>query len=265
MTKALLADGWLGPIEPVIVGGMPIAPLTTQQWVDLMLSDIRKARENGALPTYNTSSNGNVISQCASDPRLRETMTQANSIAADGVSVMWGARLFAGKSIPDRAATTDLFHDIARAAQERRLSIYLLGATAEQNAKAVERVRELYPSLKIAGARDGYFTEADESAICYEIVAAGTDILFVGLGVGRQDYFVARNLTRLQGVGWIKTCGGLFDFLAGLRSRAPNWMRRNGLEWLYRTLLEPRRLAWRYATTNVHAIWKMATTSRRYG
>ncbi|MBV2150152.1 WecB/TagA/CpsF family glycosyltransferase [Sphingobium sp. AS12] len=226
-----------------------------------MLSDVRKARENGASPTYNTSANGNVISQWASDPELRAVMSQADSIAADGVSVMWGAKLFAGEIIPDRAATTDLFHDLAEAAQQHGYSIYLLGATAEQNAKALERIRKLYPGLNIAGGRDGYFCLEEEAGVCEEIVKAGTDILFVGLGVGRQDFFVDRNISRLQGVGWVKTCGGLFDFLAGLRSRAPEWMQRNGLEWLYRTMLEPRRLLLRYATTNTRAIWMMITAS----
>jgi N-acetylglucosaminyldiphosphoundecaprenol N-acetyl-beta-D-mannosaminyltransferase len=73
---------------------------------------------------------------------------------------------------------------------------------------------------------------------------------------------VVRNLDRLTGVGVIKTAGGLFDFLSGERSRAPAWMQAAGLEWLYRTWLEPRRLLVRYALTNPHALYLLLTRSR---
>ena len=73
-----------------------------------------------------------------------------------------------------------------------------------------------------------------------------------------------RNAHRLQGVTWLTTCGGLFDFLAGKNSRAPEWMQAAGMEWIYRTMLEPRRLAWRYFVTNPHAIWLFLTQTRKH-
>lgn len=255
--KPLSADVWPEPIQPVRVAGIPVAPLSTAQWIELMLSDHRAVQEAGAAPKYHAAINGNVISAYASNPAFREAFDHADAVAADGVPVMMAAKHLKGRIIPDRAATTDLFHDLAQAAQDHGLSMYFLGATAEENAAALARVRELYPRLAIAGSHHGYFGPEDELRIVAEIVAAKTDILWVALGMPREDIFAARNLAKLQGVTWIKTCGGLFNFLSGLRSRAPRWMRDNGLEWLYRMMLEPRRLFWRYFTTNIHATWLM--------
>lgn len=259
--KTVRADCWPVPVAPVNVGGVSVMPLTTQQWIELMLSDCRAARANRSAARYHTATNGNMLSVFARDPEYRAAIERADAIAADGVSVMWGARVFAGTSIPDRAATTDLFHDLARAAERNGLSMYFLGASAEENAKAVARVRTLYPELRIVGERDGYFKRDEETAVIDAVVAAQPDILWVALGVPREDIFVARHLDRLQGIGWVKTCGGLFNFLSGLRSRAPGWMRSTGLEWLYRLALEPRRLFWRYFVTNIHSIWRMAVAS----
>lgn len=257
--KPIQAEGWTHAIQPVRVGGVPVAPLSTAQWVDLMLSDCRAARAGRQGARYHTAVNGNVLSVCANDPTMRDAVERADAVAADGVPILWGARLFARRPIPDRAATTDLFHDLARAAEREGLSMYFLGTTAEENAAAVANVRRLYPALPIAGARDGYFTAAEEEGVVAEIAAARPDILWVAMGMPREDRFALRHLDRFQGTGWVKTCGGLFNFLSGRNARAPAWMRSAGLEWAYRTMLEPRRLLKRYLTTNVHALWLMAT------
>lgn len=260
--KEVRAAGWPSPVEAVYVGGVPVMPLTTQQWVDLMISDCRAAREGRGPTRYHTATNGNMLSVFARDQAFREAVARADAVAADGVPIMWGARLFGRRPIPDRAATTDLFHNLAQAAEREGLSMYFLGASAEENEKAVAEVRRRYPKLRIVGSRDGYFRPEEEAAVVAAIAAARPDVLWVALGVPREDLFVARNLDRLAGIGWVKTCGGLFNFLSGLRSRAPAWMRNAGLEWSYRLALEPRRLFWRYFVTNFHAIWRMAIVRR---
>ena len=263
--KSLSAVGWPSPIEPVVIAGMPVAPLSTQQWTELMVADCAAARAGRQAPRYHAAINGNAISNFASNLEFRQAILQADAIAADGVPVMWAARWLAGTAIPDRAATTDLFHDLAATAQEHGLSMYFLGSTPEENAASVAAVRKLYPNLIIAGAHHGYYAPDEEPAILRDIVAAKTDVLWIALGLPREDAFAIRNREALAGVGWIKTCGGLFNFLSGLRSRAPMWMQRWGLEWLYRLALEPRRLFWRYAMTNAHAAWLIVTGTPRAG
>ncbi|HCD84769.1 MAG TPA: glycosyltransferase, partial [Agrobacterium sp.] len=103
----------------------------------------------------------------------------------------------------------------------------------------------------------GYFKRDEEEAILSDIVASQTDILWVGFGIPLEQRFVSRNLDRLSGIAVIKTCGGLFDFLAGKNSRAPQWMQDMGLEWLYRAMLEPKRLGKRYLLTNPIAIYSL--------
>jgi N-acetylglucosaminyldiphosphoundecaprenol N-acetyl-beta-D-mannosaminyltransferase len=137
----------------------------------------------------------------------------------------------------------------------------MLGGSPEALRKATVNVRRLYPGLKLVGSRHGYFRPEEEDAIVAEIEAARPDILWVAMGAPREQRFAVKNRERLTGIGVIKTSGGLFDFLSGERSRAPSWMQAAGLEWLYRMLLEPRRLFVRYAVTNPHAAYLLLTRS----
>lgn len=262
-TKETMASHREAFTRVVIVGGMPVRPLSTQEWVELMLWDCARARRGEQRPQYHGAVNGNAISKFWRNRRFRDAICQADALAADGVPVMWAARFLAGTRIPDRAATTDLFHNLSSAAENFGLSMYFLGATPLENQRAVAEVRRLYPRLRIAGAHHGYFSAGEEEAVVAAIADAKPDVLWVSLGLPREDEFVIRNIANLQGVGWIKTSGGLFNFLSGSRSRAPGWMRDHGLEWLYRLSLEPKRLFWRYATTNVHSLWRMLISTPR--
>ncbi|MBU6379666.1 MAG: WecB/TagA/CpsF family glycosyltransferase [Gammaproteobacteria bacterium] len=222
----------------------------------------RMRRGGGLPPIYSTSANGNVLSQCARSAAFRSMIEAADIIDADGQPLVVASRLMTQTPIPQRCATTDFFHDVAAAAVRRDLSMYLLGATEEVNAAAAARATALHPGLKIAGRRNGYFNLEDEGAVVDAINHVRPDFLWVGLGVPREQQFVLRNRERLTGVGVVKTCGGLFDFLSGRASRAPQWMQDWSLEWAYRLSREPRRLLWRYATTNVHTLALLARHTR---
>jgi N-acetylglucosaminyldiphosphoundecaprenol N-acetyl-beta-D-mannosaminyltransferase len=247
----------------VVVGGVPVTRLNRTQWVEKMIADWHAARDHGAPPKFSTTAKGQTMSLIRTRPDFRDALAKADSIAPDGVPILWGARYIAGWAMPERIATTDVFHDFARAAEREGISFYLFGGTKEVNAQALARVRELFPNLKIAGARHGFFAQKDEAAVIAEIVATKPDIVWVGLGIPSQELFVARTLHLWKGVTWVKTCGGLFDFLAGRVSRAPEWMQRAGLEWVYRVWLEPRRLFWRYLTTTPHGLYRMLVATPR--
>lgn len=139
-------------------------------------------------------------------------------------------------------------------AEAHGLAFFLLGATPEENDRALTRVRAAYPRLRVAG-RHGYFGPHEEEALAAELLAFGTDVLWVGLGLPREQEVAVRLREKLVGVTWIKTCGGLFNFLSGSSSRAPDWLQRAGFEWSYRLVREPRRLFWRYLATNGHALY----------
>jgi exopolysaccharide biosynthesis WecB/TagA/CpsF family protein len=112
------------------------------------------------------------------------------------------------------------------------------------------------------GHRSGFFKNDDEEIrVCGQIAELAPDILWISMGVPREQHFIVRHRHRLTSVGVIKTSGGLFDFLAGFKPRAPFWMQDAGLEWVWRACLEPKRLGWRYLKTNPLALYLLLAKS----
>jgi N-acetylglucosaminyldiphosphoundecaprenol N-acetyl-beta-D-mannosaminyltransferase len=255
---------WEVPVATI--GGLPIAVIDRARSAALMVDTALSRRNTSQRPLVFTSANGQVLSMCARDAGIRDLFLDADLIHADGMPLVFVSRLLNKTPLPERTATTDLFHDTAIVAQQRGASIYLLGAAKAVVDQAVRRTRELYPTLKIAGYSSGYLRrDGDEERIIADINHAQPDILWLGLGAPAEQSFAVRNRDRLHGVGLIKTSGGLFDFVSGKNTRAPALMQRLGLEWAYRIYLEPRRLAGRYLMTNPHAIFLLLTRTGRAG
>jgi N-acetylglucosaminyldiphosphoundecaprenol N-acetyl-beta-D-mannosaminyltransferase len=241
---------------PVVeVGRMLIARLNRAATADLMIAEAmrRKVRSHRLPPAYFTSANGHVLSLVATSGLISWFFAEADVVSADGQPMVLASRWLTQTPLPERVATSDLFHDVAIRAMRHGLTFYFLGATTDENAEAVKNVQARYPDLRIVGARDGYFSRADEPSVAKEIAKRRPDVLWVAMGVPREQEFIIRNRRHLRGVGVAKTSGGLFNFLSGSQSRAPEWMQQRGLEWLHRLASEPRRLLWRYASTNLHA------------
>ena len=149
-----------------------------------------------------------------------------------------------------------------RALAAAGLTFYMFGADEAENAAAVANVRKMHPGLQIIGRSHGYLKGDALRAKVDEINALAPDYLWVALGVPYEQSFVEEFASRLCNVGVIKTSGGLFNFLSGSRARAPLWMQRVGLEWAWRIWLEPRRLFWRYLTTNPLALYLLFNKGR---
>jgi N-acetylglucosaminyldiphosphoundecaprenol N-acetyl-beta-D-mannosaminyltransferase len=247
-------------VPTVTVGGLPITVMDRAATADWMIRAARTHRR-GTRPLYLTSANGEVIARVAADPAFAAQVLSADQIVADGQPLVVASRLRCHMPLPERVATTDLFHDVAQRAVATGTTFYMLGATQEENARALANVRLRYPALAIVGASHGYLNGAALDTKLAEIDALKPDILWLAMGVPHEQNFVARHAAKLPNVGMIKTSGGLFNFLSGTNSRAPQWMQRASLEWAYRIWLEPRRLFWRYAVTNPKALYLMATRS----
>lgn len=265
MTAHPLSDqpGPLPGFPTISIGGFRTVIATAEQLAGRMASDClasKAARQSGAVlpPRLAFSSNGQGISLAGADPAFARAMGQADFIHADGMSVVFASMLAGRRRLPERIATTDFFHDAARAAIRSGLSFYLLGGSERQNHAAFEAIRLAYPGLKLAGRHNGFFSRDEDDAICRDVVQSGADVLWVGLGKPLQETWAVRNRERLAGVGWLKTCGGLYAFLTGDVRRAPLLAQRLGFEWAWRLMQEPRRLALRYLVTNPHALLRMA-------
>lgn len=241
----------------VMVGGFLTASINRIDLAAVMLADCLSARKDpNAIPKLVFSSNGQGIALAGKDQSFAEVMNKADIVHADGMPVVFASKL-TSHPLPERIATTDFFHDAAEAASDNDLSFYILGSTKSQNDRAVEKIRKLYPKIRIVGHRDGYFSDEETEAVCHEIREVRPDVLWVALGKPRQEFWCTQNREKLNGIGWVKTCGGLYAFLAGDVPRAPNWMQKVGLEWLFRTFDDPKRLFLRYVGTNGHAIYRL--------
>ena len=239
----------------LIVGDLPIDVIDMKASAEMFAENALRRRNSEQRPFYSTSANGQVLVQVRQDKELRDLFLKADQIHADGMPLVFASRIRHPVCLPERVATTDLVHEVARVAVAKGLSFYVLGANETSNANSVANLKALYPGLKIAGRRNGYIGVDEEANVIDEINAAAPDILWIGMGAPKEQQFVDRNIDKLTGVGVIKTCGGLLDFLSGKSPRAPQWMQDVGLEWLYRAIQEPRRLGPRYFTTNPMALY----------
>jgi len=183
-----------------------------------------------------------------SDALLRESVLSSDLVLADGMAVVWASRIV-GEPLPERVTGIDLFEYLVASAARRGDGVYLLGAKPEVLEQTRATLCARHPDLRIVGARDGYFRDDESREVADAIRAAGASMLFVGMSSPRKEVFLAKYGDAL-GVAVCHGVGGSFDVVAGVTQRAPDAWQRNGLEWLYRLLQEPRRMWRRYLSTN---------------
>lgn len=195
------------------------------------------------------------------DASLREAVNGCDIINIDGMGVVWGARML-GIGVPERVAGVDLFFSLLSLASERGDSVFFLGAREDVVNEAVRRVQADYPLLKISGWHHGYFWD-DEETIVKKIADSGATMLFIAISSPSKEQFIHRWREQL-GVKFAMGVGGTFDIVAGKTKRAPVWMQKAGLEWLFRIIQEPRRMWKRYLVTNSKFAW-LLLCARMFG
>ncbi len=199
-------------------------------------------------PLLHASLNAAKVVAAARDPGFRDLLGRFDLLTADGMSVVWGARLL-GLPPVERLAGVDLLQRLLAHARERGQRVYFLGATDAVLAALAGRVAARHPGLQVAGARNGYFPPQQDARVAAEVAESGADLLFVGMPSPRKERFLMENRQRLN-VPFAMGVGGSFDVLAGKVRRAPRLLQRSGLEWAFRLMQEPRRLAGRYLACN---------------
>lgn len=232
--------------------GCPFDRLTMQSAVEQCLAWCSGPRVSHTVITMNAA----LLCMIRRDPELRAACRGGDLIVADGVPVVWSSRL-AGLALPERVAGVDLTVRLLAEGAARNLSVYFLGARREVVEELTRICRRDYPRLRLAGWRDGYFSESDHPAIVTEIAQAAPDLLFVGMPSPFKETWCERHRAALQ-VPVIIGVGGTFDVLTGYVRRAPRALQSVGMEWSWRLAMEPRKMWRRYLTTNTEFLGLVA-------
>jgi len=182
------------------------------------------------------------------------SLKNSDIVVSDGQPIVWISWLF-GSPLRERIAGCDFFQELISHGSKNGIKYFLLGAKKDVVVKVKTVFEDKNPGVNIVGYRDGYFNEAEEPDVVNAINSSGAQVLFIGISSPKQEEFIHRNKDNLKSVRWIQGVGGSFDVVAGIVTRAPVWMQKAGLEWLYRLLQEPRRMLRRYFITNSVFIW----------
>jgi len=200
--------------------------------------------------SYVCFSNVHMLIEAHKDGQFNQVVNQADMATPDGVPLRIAMRILYGIR-QDRVAGMDVFPHLLKEAAKQQKSVYLYGGTQEVLDKIVAKTGREIPSLKIVGSYSPPFrqlTEAEDAAIVAQINALNPDLVFVALGCPKQEKWAADHLGRVKGC--MLAVGGAFTVYAGMQVRAPKWMQKASLEWLYRLMQEPGRLWKRYLVTN---------------
>jgi N-acetylglucosaminyldiphosphoundecaprenol N-acetyl-beta-D-mannosaminyltransferase len=227
---------------PLAILGVPFDPLTTDETVALIARMI-----SSGLPHYLATANVDFVVQASEDVELRRILFDAHAVLCDGMPLVWASRKL-GNPLPERVTGSDLVPRLLREAEERGWRVYFLGGTDASVAAAAANTQKKHPKLKLVGAYSPPFKpllEMDHEGILARIREAKPDLLFVAFGCPKQEKWINMHYRRM-GVPVSIGVGATIDFLAGTVKRAPVWMQKTGLEWIFRMLQEPRRLAKRY-------------------
>ena len=222
--------------SPIRVLGVPIHSISYESWLTQIGSWISQATTARHVCTVNPE----FIMIARRDPIFFGILSRADLCLADGVGLLWACRVLKLPR-PQRVTGSDGVPLIAGRAAQQGWRIFFLGAAAGVAERAADALRADHPALQVAGTHAGSPSAAEEDEIVALINGSRADILLVAYGAPKQDKWIARNLPRLE-VKMAMGIGGALDFIAGDVARAPGWMRRRGLEWLYRLLRQPWRI-----------------------
>jgi N-acetylglucosaminyldiphosphoundecaprenol N-acetyl-beta-D-mannosaminyltransferase len=237
------------PIAPAALAprtrlaGIDLDGLSEAGVVSHVLESLRRG-EGGWIVTPNVD----ICRHARRDSSLRDLVAQASLAVPDGTPLLWAARIL-GRPLAERVTGASLIFTLSEAAAAAGRSIYLLGGEPGVPERAAEQLRGRYLGLTVAGTDAppaGFqLTEEGMDAVRVQAVGAAPDLVFVGLGFPKQEQLIASLAPHLP-TTWFVACGAAIPFAAGTLSRAPRFVQRSGMEWLFRLISEPRRLARRY-------------------
>ena len=237
--------------SPAHVLGVPI----THRDLETAVAGIEACASSGR-GGYICLASVHMIMEAMDDPSFFDILAQADAVLPDGMPLAWSLRA-AGFCDTERIAGMDLTLAVLGLAQDQDLAVGFHGGLPEVLEQLLAVVRSRWPRVQIAYAYSPPFrplTEREVEEQVLQINRSGVQILFVGLGCPKQERWMATNRTKTSAV--MLGVGAVFDMLSGVKPQAPILLRRLGLEWLFRLVMEPRRLFWRYARHNPRFVWR---------
>lgn len=191
-------------------------------------------------PHLVATANAEMIMMANRDAELKDILNNAALVVPDGAGTVWAARHH-GYAMPERVAGVDMTQQLLALSAKKKYRVFFLGAAPGIAEKAKKQAEKKYKSLSVVGVHDGYFNDATEPEVINQIKAARPHLLLVALGVPRQEKWIKQHMDELN-VPVLIGVGGTFDVMAGVVKRAPVWMQRAKLEWLYRGMKQPQRI-----------------------
>jgi N-acetylglucosaminyldiphosphoundecaprenol N-acetyl-beta-D-mannosaminyltransferase len=243
-----------------IIEGIPVTGFPNP--VSLFERLVRESRTPGQSIIHYL--NIHVANTAFRDSDLKQALTHADLVYCDGAGIVLGSKIL-GQPLPTRLTAADWFIDMLRYFAQENRRVYLLGGEPGVPEKALDAIRMQVPRHTVVGAHHGFILKApeDEQRVIEEINACRPDILIVGFGTPLQELWIKRNRAALN-VPVIYALGATLDFISGKVSRCPIWMGNVGLEWMYRLMVEPCRMASRYVIGNpwflARIVWQVLKT-----
>lgn len=231
-------------LPPVVVLGVPFVHQTLAAALEDMENMVASRQ-----PHYIVTANVDFVVQSLEDEELRRILLEADRVVCDGTPLIWASR-FLGNPLPERVAGADLVPLLLQLSARKGYRVFFLGGEPEVAERAIANAQAAYPGVNICGHYSPPFKpllDMDHEEIIRQVRAAQPDFLFVSFGCPKAEKWISMHYRQL-GVPVSIGVGGTIDFLAGRVKRAPQWMQRAGLEWVYRLGQEPRRLFRRYCT-----------------
>lgn len=190
-------------------------------------------------PHQIVTANAEIIYQASKNEKMKNVINAAQMVTADGSGVVWASRQL-GQPLAQRVTGIDLVNSICEQSAKDKWKIYILGSAPGVADTAANNIRDRFPGCNIVGTHHGYFNEQEEAQIIAELEQLQPDVLFVALGAPKQEYWIADHIQQLN-IPVAMGIGGSMDVLSGNVKRAPKWMQKMSLEWLYRLLIQPTR------------------------
>ena len=244
----------IGDLKRVKFGDFLVLKPSIKKIADCCLNHIIEQRNNKtAIVNCGSTLNAQKFVEAKRNTEFKKTLHNMDHLRADGMSVVWFSKFY-GDRIQGRSSTTDFIHELSsRSSTQNPLKYFFLGSTKEVVHRAKAAIENKY-TVKVVGVQDGFYDETMEDDLVMKINSLKPDVLWVGMGVPKEQYWVFNNRQKLK-VPLVLTCGGAFSFLARENPRAPNWVQKIGMEWFFRLLQEPKRLWKRYTIGNIIFIW----------